>query len=227
MIDHGPYEDDIRQTVAAFCRTYPSDPADMYQDVIADFYDPKFQERLDAVTGDEPDMARSRYVTGMARKVCGRTGLSDKASAEGFAVADIYRYGHDQVELLISWWYDRQHDGGMPAGGSTEARVSSTPSPVAETGGTMAALIDIDRVMGRFAVHEVDFLKDTIWHEYRQADLAAELGVSEQAIGQRKRRLVDRAVRLLNDYRRTMTVEHDGPGSRTAMSNETARRMTA
>lgn len=224
LVQPDPYLTPVAGLVAQFCRVYPSDPADMRQEILVEFCEPRFQRRLAAVD-EADDGARTRYVMGMARRVAYAMGVADKAAAEGFDPSDIYRYGPAQVEALLETLFAWRRHRHLPAAVESE-HVSNGVSPVSERGGMIAALADIGRVYDQMPDRARLVLETAYGDMADTALLADELGTTDDNARQLRRRNVDRLVRRLNDFRHAADAAYGGPGARTVISNTRAQQLT-
>jgi hypothetical protein len=221
MIEHGLFADPIETTVARFARQYPVERDDLRQEVLLQFYGDTFQGNLDA----RDEVARDRYVQGMARTVCARVGLAEKARVEGFSPDDIYQYGPEQVAVLLEYLFGWRRDGALPQGAQDDIRVSSSAVSPARRGSMEAQLVDVARVLDGFTAEEQWLLECRHWTGLEFEEIAELLDGTPQAAQKRCRRLLRRACDQLNEFRRQGALEHDGPGSRRAMSNAAAQQQ--
>jgi RNA polymerase sigma factor (sigma-70 family) len=74
----------------------------------------------------------------------------------------------------------------------------SSSDPVRSPEGTPSS--EVEEVLGRLGAHDSRILRGLFWEGAREADLAREMGISQQAISKRKKRLLAELRQHLADF---------------------------
>ncbi|MFE1095865.1 hypothetical protein [Streptomyces smyrnaeus] len=131
-----------------------------------------------------------------------------------------YLYGAEEVAALVDVFYLPRDAWGEAApievmGGREKARDGQD---------TVTGLVDVSAGMERLSEAQRGTIRE-VW-EHGQAEAARRAGQTASTFSRAYWRAIGALTVAMNTNRVRRTDDHDGPGSRTAMSNESARALT-
>jgi DNA-directed RNA polymerase specialized sigma24 family protein len=140
---------------------------------------------------------------------------------------DQYHYSPEVVKaaLRVGLAYRRADvEPAWPTGDEEESGVRARSDP-AEGNNLQAIMVDVLRGFDALARSDRDLLELAYLFGLTQAEVGQRWQVTENAVEHQHRRAIDRLIDVLGGARRRAAGDHDGPGARTALSNEEAQRQ--